>query len=129
MVSKNTYNQRPSSHGNAIVPFDFRSNFWNEQIGCSHGNGTIAYQYCFVFRREHNRSVDLFSICLFTRERNDCALFHFSYHLFSRSIFWNGTVLFEAFPSERNPSAVHFWNNTERNGTIAFPCERSLNDM
>ena len=35
-------------------------------------------------------------------------LFHFSYHFYSRSIFWNGTVLFEAFPSERNPSAFHF---------------------
>ena len=31
-------------------------------MGCSHGNGTIAYQFCFVFRRERNRSVDIFSI-------------------------------------------------------------------
>ena len=38
---------RHSSHENAIVPFHLRSDFWNGQIGCSHGNGTIACQYCF----------------------------------------------------------------------------------
>ena len=26
--------------------------------------------------------------------RNDCVSFHFSYHVFSRSIFWNGMILF-----------------------------------
>ena len=36
-------------------------------------------------------------------ERNDCVSFHFSYHLFYRSTFWNGTMLFQAFPCERNP--------------------------
>ena len=61
---------RPSSHGNAIVPFHLRSNFWKGQIGCSHRNGTIAYQFCFALRRERNRSVDMFSICLCRRERN-----------------------------------------------------------
>ena len=30
--------------------------------------------------------------------------------LFSRSIFWKRTVLFEAFPSKRNPSAFQFSN-------------------
>ena len=52
----------------------------------------IAYQFCIVFRQEFNRSVDIFSICLFRPERNDR----------------NGMVLFEVFPSERNPSASHF---------------------
>ena len=56
-------------------------------------------------------------------ERNDCVSFHFSYHLFSRFIFWNGRVLFEAFLSERNLSASHF---SEQCGTITFPCERDL---
>ena len=41
--------------------------------------------------------------CAFTRERNDCVPFHFSYHLFYRSTFWNGTMSFEAFPCEHNP--------------------------
>ena len=41
-------------------------------------------------------------------ERTDCVSFRFSYHLFSRSIVWNGTVPFEASPYERNPLAFHF---------------------
>ena len=53
---------RPSSHGKAIDPFHIRSNFWNGQIGCSHRNRKIAYQLRFVFRRERNSSVDMFSI-------------------------------------------------------------------
>ena len=79
---------RPSSHGNVIVPFHLRTqsfcsplnslfvrsrnwaNFWNGQIGCSKGNRTIAYEFCFVFRRGQNRSVDIFSIGPFRRERN-----------------------------------------------------------
>ena len=36
-------------------------------------------------------------------ERNDCVSFHFSYHLFYRSTFWNRTMLFQAFPCELNP--------------------------
>ena len=47
-------------------------------------------------------------------EWNDCVLFHFFYHFCNRSIFWNGTILFEAFPSELNPSASHF---SEQYGT------------
>ena len=35
--------------------------------------------------------------------------------LFYRSIFWNRTILFQAFPCERKPGAFHF---SERNGTI-----------
>ena len=71
---------RPSLLGNAIVQFHLRSNFWKRQIGRSHGNGTVAYQFCFVFRRERNPSIDMFSICLFRRERNDCVVFHFSHY-------------------------------------------------
>ena len=52
--------------------------------------------------------------------------FHFSYHLFSGSIIWSGTVLFQMFPSERNPSAFQF---SEQYGTIAFPCERSQSQV
>ena len=36
-------------------------------------------------------------------ERNDCVSFYFSYDLFYRSTFWNGTMLLQAFPCERNP--------------------------
>ena len=52
---------RPRSHGNAIVPFHLRSTFWNAKIDCSHGNGTIAYRFLFLFTRERNRSVPQFS--------------------------------------------------------------------
>ena len=117
---------RPSSHGNTIVPFHLRSNFWNGQIGCSHGNGTITFQFCSVFRRERNRSVDMFSICQFRWGRNECASFHFSYHFFSRSSF--GTKQFYLKLSCLNATLQRstFRNNTERSGTIAIPCERSL---
>ena len=128
---------RPRSHGNAIVPFHLRSSFWNAKIDCSHGNGTIAYRFLFLFTRERNRSVPQFSLkslpvfpatTTFTHafrpkilsfrfldqsctslpvhtgtERNNCVSFHFPYHLFYRSTFWNGTMLFQAFPCERNP--------------------------
>ena len=140
---------RPRSHGNAIVPFHLRSSFWNAKLGCSHGNGTIAYRLASLFTRERNRSVpqlllqslpffratttsthahkgkissfhfsDLFYTSLPVHtgtERNDCVSFHFSYHFFYRSTFWNGTMLFEAFPCEHNPWAFHFserkWND------------------
>ena len=128
---------RPRSHGNAIVPFHHRSSFWNAKIDCSHGNGTIAYRFLFLFTRERNRSVPQFflqSLPFFSvtttsthalwdtnlivpffgpvltslpvhtgTERNDCVSFHFSYHFFHRSTFWNGTMLFQVFPCERNP--------------------------
>ena len=48
---------RARSDGKAIVPFHLRSNVWSGQIGCSDGSGTIAYQFCFVFRWERNRYV------------------------------------------------------------------------
>ena len=44
--------------------------------------------------------------------------------LFSHSIFCNGTVLFEAFPCERNPPAFQFSEQYGTKWTIAFPCER-----
>ena len=55
-------NLRPRSHGNAIVPVHLRSSFWNAKIDCSHGNGTIAYRFLFLFTRERNRSVPQFSL-------------------------------------------------------------------
>ena len=128
---------RPRSHGNAIVPFHLRSSFWNAKIDCSHGNGTIAYRFLFLFTRECNRSVPQFflqSLPFFSvtttsthalretnlivpffgpvlislpvhtgTERNDCVSFHFSYHFLHRSTLWNGTMLFQVFPCERNP--------------------------
>ena len=108
---------RPSSHGNAIVPFHLRSNFWNGLIGCSHGNGTIVYQFCFVFRRERNRSVDMFSICLFRRERNRtiayCPTFHITFSvvsLFGTERFyltkWN-----DCTPMCWIVNILHTWNN------------------
>ena len=147
-------NLRPRSHGNAIVPLHLRSSFWNAKIDCSHGNGTIAYRFLFLFTRERNRSVSEFflqslpffpvtttsthalretnlivpffgpvltSLPVHTgTERNDCVSFHFSYHFFHRSTFWNGTMIFQVFPCERNPWAFHFSerNDMERNDCV-----------
>ena len=88
-------------------------------MGGSHGDGTIAYQFCFVFRRERNCSVDMFSICMFRQQRNYCASLYFSYNFFGRSIFWNGKVLFEVFQYERSPSAFHL---SEQYGTKSSDC-------
>ena len=94
---------RPRSQGNAIVPFHLRSNLWNGQIDCSQGNGTIAYQFCFLFRRERNRSVDMFLFACSYGKGMELFV-----SLFSCSIFWNRTVLCEAFPSERSPLTFRF---------------------
>ena len=67
-------------------------------------------------RREYKMILNAQTNCLFRRERNGTIAYRitylvgitYSYHLFSRSIFWNGMVLFEVFPSERSPSAFHF---------------------
>ena len=72
--------QRPSSQGNAIVASHFRSYYWNGKIGCSQGNGMIAYQLWLLFRRERNRSIDTFSICLFRWEQNATIPYHSTFH-------------------------------------------------
>ena len=121
---------RPGSHGNTVVPFHLRSNFWNGHIGCSNGNGTIAYQFCFVLTREHNCYVDMLSICLFRRERNGTITFRSIFRITFFSHFTFGTKRFYFKCSRLNATLQRstFRNNTERSGTIAFPCERSFND-
>ena len=57
---------------------------------------------------------------------NDCVSVHLSYHFFSRSTFWNGTVLLEVFPSERNPSAFYFSEQYGTKWNDCVPCERGL---
>ena len=116
----------PSSHGNAIVSFHRRSNFWNGQIGCSHGNGTIVYEFCFVFRRERNRSVDIFSICPFRRERTRTIAYRSTFLITFLVVPVFGTERFYLKCSRMNATLQRstFWNNSERNGTIPFPCER-----
>ena len=105
---------RPSSHGNATVPFHLRSNIWNGQIGCSHVNGAIAKQCCFVLRRERNRSVDMFSSCLFRREWNDCVSFHF--RIMSLVVPFFGTERFYSKHSRLNATLQRstIRNNMER---------------
>ena len=119
---------RPRSHGNAIVPFYLRSNFWNGQIACSHENGTIVYQFCFVFRRGHNRSVDMLSVCLFRRERNGTIPYRSTFPITFLDVPFFGK---ERFSLER--SRLHanfkrstFRNNTKRSGMNALPCEQGL---
>ena len=130
VVSLDWLSFRPSSHGKAILPFHLRSSIWNGQIGCSHGNGTIVYQFCFVFSRERNRSIDMFSFCLFRRERNGTeqlrtvSLFVSlvqSFHFLERNLFYLKCSRLNATLQRST-----FRNNTERSGTIAFPCDRDL---
>ena len=80
----------------------FRTNF----VLCSHGNAIVPLT-CFPFASlDGNGTERLFIVPQF-------------YHFCSRTIFWNGTVLFETFPSERNPSAFHF---LEHHGTKWNDC-------
>lgn len=119
---------RHGSHGNAIVPFHLRSNVWNGQICCSHRNGMIAYQFCFLFRRERYRSVDMFSICLFRLERNGTIAYLSIFRITFLVVPFFRTELFYLKCSRLNATLQRstFRNNTERSGTIAFPCERDL---
>ena len=79
-----------------------------------------------MFTREHSRSFDMFSNCLLKWERNDCVLFHFSYHFLV--VPFIGTKRFYLKRSHLNAAFQRFTfrNNTERNGTITFPSERGL---
>ena len=104
------------SHGNAIVPFHSflfsHCHFSHEQLHSRMCLGQKSYRSVFWTTFSPH--------CLFTRERNGAiASFHFSYHLFYRSTFWNATMLFQAFPCERNPWAFHF---SERNDMEQNDC-------
>ena len=82
---------RPTSHGNAIVPFHLRSSFWKGQIGCSLGKGTIACQFFFLFRQERNRSIEISSICLFRWERNGTVACRSTFRIASLAVPFFGT--------------------------------------
>ena len=86
------------------------------------------YQFCSVFRQKRNHSANMFSICLFRRERNGTIAYHSTFPITLVVPFF-GTGSTEVFPSERNPSFFHFWNNTEWSGTTALQCERDLKVM
>ena len=84
----------------------------------------IAYQFCFVFRRERYLSADMFSVFLFRRVRNGTIAYRFTF-----CVTFFGTERFYLKRSRLNAALRRssFRNYTERNGTIAFPCERGLN--
>ena len=99
--------------GNAIVSLTCLPS------ACSDGNGTERLRTNFALCFDGNAIVSL--TCLPSAcsdgngtERNDCLSYTFSGRFFSHSTLCNGTVLFEAFLSERNPSAFHF---SEQHGT------------
>ena len=89
------------SHGNAIVPFHSflfgPCHFFQKKTISTH-----ALRAKILSFRCLDQSCTSLPVHTGT-ERNDCVSFHFSYHLFYRSTFWNGTMLFQAFPCERNP--------------------------
>ena len=100
---------RPRSHGNAIVPFHHRSSFWNAKIDCSHGNGTIAYQFLFLFTRERNRSVPQFFLQ---------SLPFFSVTTTSTHALRETNLIVPFFGPVLTSLPVH--TGTERNETIAY---------
>ena len=125
-----TQTLRPSSQGNGIVPFHLHSNFWDGQIGCSHGNGTIACQ--LLLCSDGNAIVPLKSFpfaCSNGNKRNDCVLFYFSDHFFSRSIFGSERLYFKGSCLNATFQRSAFGKNTERSGTAALPCERDLENF
>ena len=59
-------------------------------------------------------------------ERNDCVSFHFSYHFFNRSTFWNGTMLLKRPRMNAAPERSIVRKGTIWKRTIVFPCDRGL---
>ena len=79
-----------------------------------------------MVRRERNRSVDMFSIRLFRRERNDCVPFHFLYHFLVDPFFRTERFYLKRSRLDATLQRSIFRNNIERSGRIALPCERGL---
>ena len=109
---------------NCSVPSS--SQFLERKKGCSQGNGTIEYQFCIVFRPECNRSDDMFSICLFRRERNGTIAFHF--RITCLVFLFSGTERFylKRFFLNTALQRFTFRNNTERSGKIASRVKGAL---
>ena len=89
------------SHGNAIVPFHSflfsPCHFFQQQL---HPRMRLEQKsYSSVFLDQSCTSLLVHT----GTERNDCVSFHFSYHLFYRFTFWNGTISFQAFPCKPDP--------------------------
>ena len=81
-----------------------------------------------LFTRERNRSDDMFSICLFKTgtERNNWVSFHLSYHFLVVPFFRMKWFYLKRSRLNAALERSTFQSNTERSGTIAFPCERGL---
>ena len=93
---------------NRSVPSSFQ--FLERKIDCSNGNGTIAYQFLFLFTRERNRSAPQ---CFFS----PCRFFQQQLHPLMRL---GQTVLL--FGPVLHLIACSHGNGTERNDCLSFHC-------
>ena len=86
------------------------------------------HQFCFVVRREHNRSVDMFSIRPFRRERNGTIAYRSTFRIAFLLLPLLETEQFYLKHSNLNATLRRstFRNNTERSRTIALPYEWGL---
>ena len=111
-----------------MIPLQLPSNFGTDKHAVH--TGTERLRTNFILCSDGNAIVPLTSFPFACSDGNGkerlCTVPLFV-SLFSRSIFWNGLVLFEVFPSGRNPSASHFSQQygTKRNYCVP-PCERGL---
>ena len=82
--------------------------------------GTERFRFNFVLCSDGNSIVPSTFACLDEIGKERLRIVHVSYHFFSRSIFWDGTVLFEPFYRlNATLQRFTFRNNTEGSGTIA----------
>ena len=77
----------------------------------------------FCFRRERNRSADMFSICLLRRERKGTIPYRSTFRI---TFLGTKRLHLKSFCLNATLQRSTFRNNMERSGTIAFPCERGL---
>ena len=102
------------SHGNRTITYRLLCLFTRER---NHSVPQFCFSPCHFFQQELHprmllgqksyRSVFWTSLaphCLFVRERNGTIAYRSTFRItFYRSPFWNGTMLFQAFPCEHNP--------------------------
>ena len=135
--------KRDCSHGNGTERFRIGFCF------CSHGNAIVPFHSflfspCQFFQQQQHfrmrlgqksyRSVFWTSLaphCLFTRERNGMIAYRSTFRItyFIVPLFGTERFYFKRSRVNATPERSTFRNGTIWNGTIAFPCERGLQNL
>ena len=89
------------------------------QTGCSHGYGTIAYQFCFAFRSDGKAIVPLTCSPFVCSGGNGTIAYCFTFRITYLGIPFSGTERFYLKHSSLNATLRRstLWNNMERSGT------------